>query len=124
MQTSTLAVVTDLSHNGNNLLAVGETSPPLINPSSIQNIFPASRFTDLSTLLGVVTPLITIIAALILGGMLGRSALLILTAGDDPEKITQAKQTATYAIIGIIIIISAYFIVKLVGVIVQVNIPL
>lgn len=99
-------------------------APPLINPTSIQNMFPAARFTDLGTLLNIVTPILTILAVLILGGMLGRSALLILTAGDDAEKVAQARQTATYAVIGIIIIVSAYFIVKLVGVIFQVNIPL
>lgn len=100
------------------------TPTPFINPTSIQSMFPAARFTDLGTLLNVVTPLFTILAALILGGMLGRSALLILTAGDDPEKVGQARQTATYAFIGIIIILSAYFIVKLIGTIFQVDIPL
>lgn len=97
---------------------------PFINPTSIQTMFPAARFTDLGTLLNVVTPLFTILAVLILGGMLGRSAWLILTAGDDPEKVAQARQTATYSFIGIMIIISAYFIVKLIGTIFQVDIPL
>ncbi len=106
------------------LAQAAPTPTPFINPTSIQSMFPAARFTDLGTLLNVVTPVLTILAALILGAMLGRSALLILTAGDDPDKVAQARQTATYAFIGIMIIISAYFIVKLIGVIFQVNIPL
>ena len=100
------------------------TPTPFINPTSIQSLFPAARFTDLGTLLNIVTPLLTILAVLILGAMLGRAALLILTAGEDPEKVAQAKQTATYAVIGIIIIVSAYFLVKLLGLMFQVNIPL
>ncbi len=97
---------------------------PFINPTSIQTLFPAARFTDLGTLLNIVTPLLTILAVLILGGLLGKSALLILTAGDDPDKVAQARQTATYAIAGILIIVSAYFVVRLIGVIFQVNIPI
>ncbi|MBP7967467.1 hypothetical protein KAZ66_04305 [Candidatus Woesebacteria bacterium] len=97
---------------------------PFINPTSIQSMFPAARFTDLGTLLNIVTPTLTFLAVLILGGMLGKAAFTILTAGDDPEKISQAKQTITYSVIGIIIIVSAYFIVKLIGTIFQVDIPL
>ncbi len=97
---------------------------PFINPTSIQNMFPAARFTDLGTLLNIVTPVLTFLAVLLLGGMLGKAAFTILTAGDDPEKVGQARQTATYAFIGIMIIISAYFVVKLIGTIFQVDIPL
>lgn len=97
---------------------------PFINPSSIQDIFPAAKYTDISVLLNIITPLLTIVAALLFGGMFAKAAFMVLTAGDDQEQIGQAKQTATYAVIGIIIILSAYLIVKLIGFIFKVEIPL
>ncbi len=100
------------------------TATPFIDPSSIQGMFPAARFVDIGTLMNIISPLLTIGAALLFGVMLLRAAYLWLSAGDDMERIAEAKRIMTYAIIGIIIIISAYTIVRLIGFIFKVDIPL
>ncbi len=102
----------------------GPINTPFINPTSIQGLFPASRFGDINTLINIISPLLTIGAALLFGAMLLRAAYLWLSAGDDMEKIAEAKRIMTYAIIGMIIIISAYTIVRLIGFIFKVEIPL
>lgn len=104
---------------------LAQISPtPFINPTSIVTLFPAARFTDVSTLVNIIAPLATIGASLLLGGMLARAAFLVLTAGAEAEKMEEAKKTATFAVIGIIIIISAFLIVKLIGFIFKIEIPL
>jgi hypothetical protein len=100
------------------------TNTPFINPTSLPGMFPAARFADISTLTNIISPLLTIGAALLFGVMMLRAAYLWLSAGDDMEKIAEAKRIMTYAIVGIIIIVSAYTLVKLIGFIFKVEIPL
>lgn len=90
---------------------------PLINPTT----FPAVRFANISVLLGVLIPLIYIVGGLIFGWMLIWSAYLIITAGGDPEKVQKAQQTATFAVIGIFVIIVASVLVRLLGFITNID---
>ena len=92
---------------------------PLINPTT----FPAVRFANISVLLGVLIPLMYIVGGLIFGWMLIWSAYLIITAGGDPEKVQKAQQTATFAVIGIFVIIIAIVLVKLFGFITNIDFP-
>ncbi len=92
---------------------------PLINPTT----FPAVRFANISVLLGVLVPLIYILGGLIFGWMLVWSAYLIITAGGDPEKVQKAQQTATFAVIGIFVIIVASVLVNLLGFITNIDFP-
>ena len=92
---------------------------PLINPTT----FPAVRFANISVLLGVLIPLIYIVGGLIFGWMLIWSAYLIITAGGDPEKVQKAQQTATFAVIGIFVIIVASVLVRLLGFITNIDFP-
>ncbi|MBI2022229.1 hypothetical protein HYS97_00030 [Candidatus Daviesbacteria bacterium] len=43
------------------------------------------------------------------------AGLKFLTSGGDPQKVESAKKTLTFAIIGLVIIVSAYFIIKIVS---------
>lgn len=95
------------------------TPTPLINPTT----FPAVRFANISTLLGILIPLAYIIGGLVFGWMLIWSAYLIITAGGEQEKIQKAQQTATFAFIGIFVIIIAIVLVNLLGFITNIDFP-
>jgi cytochrome bd-type quinol oxidase subunit 2 len=89
-----------------------------------KNVFPAAQFTDIGSMVNILAPLFTLIAAILFGVMMVRVGLLILTAGSDKEKVTKAGQTATWAIIGLVVVISAYLIIKLLEFILKVDFPI
>ncbi len=84
---------------------------------------PTARFDSINTMLGIIVPTITVIAAVVFGAMLMLAGIKIVTAGGEPEKLQSAQQTATYAVIGILIIVLSYLIVRLMGFIFQIDIP-
>lgn len=96
------------------------TVTPYINPST----FPAARFGDINTLTSLITPLLMTGAALLFGGMLLLMAYKWLTAGSDQEQVVQARNIGTYAVLGLILVLTAYLIVKVVGFVLGINIPI
>jgi len=92
---------------------------PLINP----NTFPAVRFANISTILGVLIPVLYILGGLVFGWMLIWAAYLVIIAGGEKEKIQKAQQTATFAVIGILFIIVASVFVNLFGFITNIDFP-
>lgn len=97
---------------------------PLINQNTLPTIFPAARFTDIGVLLNIIVPLIVIIATFAMGATFGRAAFLIITAGSDAEKVSQARDSALYGVVGLVVMISAYLIVKLIGIMFKIDIPI
>lgn len=87
------------------------------------NVNPIAKFSNLGTILNLVIPILMLGAAILLLFMLIAGGFTILTAGKDPEKIQKAKRTFTFAIIGLIIIISSFLIVKLIGTILKIPLP-
>lgn len=104
----------------NLLFLLLDTPTPFINPTT----FPAARFTNLGTLINIFTPLLMVGAALLFGGMLLFMAYKWLTAGSDEDQVAQARNIGTYAVLGIIIILSAYVAVKLIGFVLGIDIPI
>lgn len=89
-----------------------------------KDVFPAARFTDIGSMVNIIAPLLTLIAAILFGVMMVRVGLLILTAGSDKDKISKAGQTATWAIVGLIVVLAAYLIIKLLEFILKVDFPI
>lgn len=106
------------------LLAVANTPTPYINPTSITTVFPAARFANLGTLINILTPLLMVGAAVLFGGMLLFMGFKMLTAGSDEEQFAQARSIGTYAVIGIVIVLTAYVLVKIIGFVLGINIPI
>lgn len=77
--------------------------------------FPPACITDLSTLSNLLLPLIYIGASLFLLGMLLFAGFTYLQAGDNPGNVKVAQQTASYAVLGIVIIVVAYGLVRLIA---------
>lgn len=92
---------------------------PFINPTT----FPAARFADVNTLLGILTPLVYIVEAFVFGSMLISAAYTIITAGGDKDKIAKSRSTATFAVLGIVVILLASLIVSILGFVTDINIP-
>jgi hypothetical protein len=99
-----------------NLLAQAPT--PVINTTT----FPAARFTDISTLLNVFVPLLSLGAAIIFGVMLIYAAFTILTSVGEADKIQKAKNILTFSIIGLILVTCAFVIVEVVKIVTGTNV--
>ncbi len=91
-----------------------------IGPST----FPAARFTDLGTLVNIIAPVLTVGAAILFGVMMVMVGIRILNAGANKDEISKAGSTATWAITGLLIIISAYLVIKLLEFILGVDFPI
>lgn len=87
-------------------------------------INPGAKLADIGTLVNLLTPLLMGGAALLFGGMLLLMAYKWLTAGSDQEQVAQARNIGTYAVLGLIIVLVAYLVVKLVGYVLGINIPI
>lgn len=95
-----------------------------INPTTLPTIFPPARyFNSIGGIVNILISLVMTIAALTFGVMLLISAYKILTAGENAEAVDSAKKTATFAIIGLVIIFMAYTFVRLLAWILNVNLP-
>ena len=97
---------------------------PTVTPFINENTFPASRFANLGVLINILTPLLLTGAAVVFGAMLLYMAYTYLTAAGDPEKVAKAQQIGIYSFIGIVIVLLAYLLVKIVGFVLGVNIPI
>lgn len=77
--------------------------------------FAPRQITDVSKLLNLILPLLTLGGALIFLAMSFYGGFLILTNGDNKEKIAEGHKTLGFAIVGLIVVISSFLLVKLVG---------
>jgi cell division protein FtsW (lipid II flippase) len=95
-----------------------------INATTLPTYFPpAAYFTSIGGIVNVLISVIMAIAGLVFGGMLLYSAYMVITAGGNPDNIETAKKTATYAILGIVIMFMAYTFVRLLAWMLNVDLP-
>ena len=85
---------------------------------------PLVQWANLGTLINILTPLATIGAALLFGGMLLLMAYKILTAGGDAEQVAEGQRIGTYAVLGLAVVIFGYLLVKVIGFVLGINIPI
>ncbi|MDP3974524.1 MAG: hypothetical protein Q8P65_00870 [bacterium] len=88
------------------------------------NVNPAARFTDVSSILNIVMPLFIGGAGLVFFITLLIGALTIITAGGNSERFQTGRKKITFSIMGLIMVISSYFIVKLIEIIFGLDLPL
>ena len=87
----------------------------------IREKFLPAQFDSLSAILNQIIPLLSIGAAIIFLGMFLFGAFRIIIASGDPEKIKESQATFQFATIGLIIVVTAYLIVKLIGIILNIS---
>jgi len=88
------------------------TITPFINPTT----FPAAKFANLGIILNLLLPLTGVGAVIIFLIMILQAAFTILTGEGKSDNIAKAQKTLMFAIIGLVIVISAFVIVRLIGV--------
>lgn len=93
---------------------------PFINPTT----FAPARFANFSSLINLIVPIIMVGSALGFLIMLIMAAFTIITGGGKPEAMTKATKTATATVIGLFVVLSAFILVKLIGIIFKIELPL
>jgi len=94
-----------------------------INPTTLPTLFPPARFANIGSFLNLIIPLLMSAAAIILLFMLIWGGYSVLTAGGDAEKLKKAQKIFQFSIIGFIIIVCSYLLVKILGAIFKINFP-
>lgn len=93
----------------------------IINPQTLPTYLPGpTRFGDIGSIVNLITPLLTLGAALIFLVMLFYGGFTILTAGGDPAKYDTAKKIVTFAVIGLLIVLLAFLAVRVIGTVLNV----
>jgi hypothetical protein len=84
------------------------------------NKYFGSKFTDVTSISGLVTTFLNI--AFVLAGLIilfffvmGGIGMISSAGNNNPQQMEQAKKTITSALIGFIVVFTAYWIVKLIG---------
>ncbi len=87
----------------------------MIYALDISENFAPAKISTISTLLNLVLPLLTAGAALITLSMALYGAFMYLTNGDKPDVLKKAQAIIIYAFIGLLIVISSFVAIQLIG---------
>lgn len=95
-------------------------------PTQIVNLttFPSVRFANIGLLVSIIAPVLVIGAVLIFGGMMIMVAWKIVNSRGNAEEVAKAQGAAMFAVIGIVVVISAYLFIKLLEFILGVDFPI
>ncbi len=77
--------------------------------------FKPAKIANISTLLNVILPLLTLGAALVCLGMCLYAGFMIITNGENKEKIAEAQKILGFAVFGLFVVIASFIGVKLIG---------
>ncbi len=75
------------------------------------------KFSSVASLINIFSPILISGGAMLFLVMTLMAGFDVLTAAGSPEKILKAQKTFMFAIVGLVIVISSYLIVKLLGVV-------
>jgi hypothetical protein len=96
-----------------------------INATTLPSYYPSMKyFNNIGSLVNLLVPLAILIASLIFLFMIFKAAFTLLTSQGDPEKISSAQSTITYGVIGLVIIMLSFFIVKIIELVLGIDLPL
>jgi len=76
---------------------------------------PLAKFGTIGTFLNLLSPLITIGAAVIFLGMLMYGAIVWITAGNETKNVAKAQLIMTYAVVGLLIVVLARLAMSLIS---------
>jgi len=88
-----------------------------INP----NNFAPAKITNIATLMKIILPLLMTGAALFFLIILFQAAFKILTAGGNKEIVAKSQKTISFAVLGLIIIVSSFLLVRIIAKILQIE---
>lgn len=79
--------------------------------------FKPAQFGNIASLVNLFSPMLIAGGAMLFLVMILSAAFNVLTAAGSAEKIAKAQKTFMFAIVGLVLIIASYLIVKLLGVV-------
>lgn len=85
---------------------------------------PVAKISSLGSILNILIPFMTVGAGLIFLVMLIIGSFMYITSGDNPEGVKKAQATMFSAVTGLVIVISAYLVAKLIGWFFKVDLPI
>lgn len=85
---------------------------------------PLAKFSDLSVILNVVIPTLVIGSGVMFLGALLYGGFTIITAGGEPKNIQKAQSIMKYALIGLLIVVLSFLMMKMIEVVLNVDLPL
>lgn len=85
---------------------------------------PIAKISSLGSILNILIPFMTIGAGLIFLMMLITGSFMYITSGDNPEGVKKAQATMFSAVTGLLIVISAYLVAKLISWFFKVDLPI
>ncbi len=86
-----------------------------------KNYFPIAKFSSVASLVNIFSPILITGGAILFLVMIIMAGFDVLTAEGQPEKLQKAQKTFMFAIFGLLIVISSYLIVKLLGVVLNIQ---
>jgi len=95
------------------------TITSFINPTS----FAPAKFINIGVIYNLITPLLMIGAAILFLVTIISAAFTYLTAGGNAENIKKAQKSLMFAIIGLVFVISAYLIMKIIAFVFNLTLP-
>ena len=84
-----------------------------------EDTFGPGRFASIGAIINLILPILMAGAGIAALFMLVLGALNWIKAGDNPENLKKAREYFTYAIVGLLIVVLSFAIVKLIGVIIN-----
>lgn len=78
--------------------------------------FRVAKYSNVASLINIFSPILITGGALLFLVMILMAGFDVITAEGSAEKISKAQKTFMFAIVGLLIVISSYLIVKLLGV--------
>ncbi|MCL4374737.1 hypothetical protein M1523_02650 [Patescibacteria group bacterium] len=82
-----------------------------INPTT----FAPARFANLASIANLIIPILMVGAAIIFLVMVIRAAFSYLMASGNPENIKKAQKALSFAVVGLVLVILAYTIIKVIA---------
>jgi len=82
-----------------------------INP----NNFAPAKIATIPSLMKIILPLIMMAVAVFFLIILFQAAFKILTAGENKEAVAKAQKTISFAVLGLILIVSSFLLVRIIG---------
>ncbi len=92
--------------NASRMLAQVDFSNPSVNPTA--------KVGEISSLTNLLLPILTATAGLMAFAYMLYGAFLWITAGGDPKRREDARNTITYAIFGVLFVVVAFLLVRIV----------
>jgi hypothetical protein len=86
-----------------------------------KNYFPVAKYSSVASLVNLFSPILITGGAILFLVMLLMAGFNVLTAAGEAEKLAKAQKTFMFAIAGLLIVISSYLIVKLLGVVLNIQ---